>query len=89
MGCAEAATKLLSTIPVATPVIQEVFNDKIPKGFVIDTEPASGSQVKRGAGIKIIVSKGIEQIALINFVNKSVTVGQMTFPISEFVKVMA
>ena len=68
---AEAATKLLSSIPVATPVIQEVFNDKIPKGFVINTEPASGSQVKRGAGIKIIVSKGIEQIALINFVNKS------------------
>jgi serine/threonine-protein kinase len=68
---AEAATKLLSTIPVATPVVQEVFNDKIPKGFVIDTEPASGSQVKRGAGIKIILSKGIEQIALINFVNKS------------------
>ena len=67
----EAATKLLSSIPVATPIVQEVFNDKIPKGFVIDTEPASGSQVKRGAGIKIIVSKGIEQIALINFVNKS------------------
>ena len=67
----EAATKLLSSIPVATPIVQEVFNDKIPKGFVIDTEPTSGSQVKRGAGIKIIVSKGIEQIALINFVNKS------------------
>ena len=68
---AEAATKLLSTIPVATPLVQEIFNDKIPKGFVIGTEPASGSQVKRGAGIKIIVSKGIEQIGLINFVNKS------------------
>jgi serine/threonine-protein kinase len=45
----EAATKLLSSIPISTPIIQEVFNDKIPKGFVIGTEPVSGSQVKRGA----------------------------------------
>ena len=67
----EAATKMLTSIPVASPVVQEVFNDKIPKGYVIGTEPTSGSQVKRGAGIKIIVSKGIEQIALSNFVNKS------------------
>ena len=67
----EAATKMLTSIPVASPVVQEVFNDKIPKGYVIGTEPTSGSQVKRGAGIKIIVSKGIEQIALTNFVNKS------------------
>ena len=66
-----AATKLLSTIPISDPVVQEVFNDKIPKGFVIATEPAAGTQVKRGAGIKIVISKGIEQIALANFVNKS------------------
>ena len=68
---AEAATKLLSSIPISAPVLQEVFNDKIPKGYVIGTEPASGTQVKRGAGIKLIVSKGVEQITLINFSNKS------------------
>ena len=67
----EAATKLLSTIPIADPVVQEVFSDKFPKGFVIGTEPAANAQVKRGAGIKLIVSKGIEQIALLNFINKS------------------
>lgn len=68
---AEAATKLLTSIPIATPVVDEVFNDKIPKGYVIGTDPASGTQVKRGAGIRLIVSKGIEQIALVNFSNKS------------------
>lgn len=67
----EAAIKMLSTIPIAEPVVQEIFNDKFPKGFAIGTEPIAGSQVKRGAGIKLIVSKGIEQIALINFVNKT------------------
>lgn len=68
---AEAATKLLTSIPIATPVVDEVFNDKTPKGYVIGTDPASGTQVKRGAGIRLIVSKGIEQIALVNFSNKS------------------
>ena len=68
---AEAATKLLNSIPIATPVVDEVFNDKTPKGYVIGTDPASGTQVKRGAGIRLIVSKGIEQIALVNFSNKS------------------
>jgi serine/threonine-protein kinase len=67
----EAATRMLTTIPIAAPVIQEVFSDKIPKGYVISSEPPAGTQVKRGAGVKIIVSKGIEQIALISFVNKS------------------
>jgi serine/threonine-protein kinase len=67
----DAATKLLTSIPVANPIIDEVFNDKIPKGYVIGTDPASGTQVKRGAGVRLIVSKGIEQIPLVNFVNKS------------------
>jgi len=65
-----AATKLLSSIPVDAPVIEEVFNDQFPKGYVISTEPMVGTQVKRGAVIKIIVSKGIEQIPMANFINK-------------------
>ena len=67
----EAATKLLTSIPLDSPVIEEIFNDKIPKGYVVGTEPKAGSQVRRGAGIKIIVSKGIEQIPLNNFVGKT------------------
>ena len=67
----EAATKLLTSIPIDTPVIEEVFNDKIPKGYVIETDPKAGVEVKRGAGIRIIVSKGIEQIPMTNFVGKT------------------
>ena len=66
----DAATKLLTSLPLDPPVIEEVFNEKIPKGYVIGTEPKAGSQVKRGAGIKIIVSKGIEQVPLNNFIGK-------------------
>ena len=68
---ADAALKLLSSIPVDNPVTEEVFDDKIPKGYVIGSEPKAGSQVKRGAGIKILVSKGIEQIALTSYVGKT------------------
>ena len=66
-----AATKLLTSIPVSNPIIDERFNDQFPKGYVIATEPASGSSVKRGAAVRIIVSKGIEQIEMANFINKT------------------
>ncbi|MFM2128096.1 MAG: hypothetical protein RIQ86_609 [Actinomycetota bacterium] len=67
----EDAIKVLSSIPIAEPVVQQIFSEKIPKGYVISSEPVMGTKVKRGAGIKLVVSKGIEQIPLINFVNKS------------------
>ncbi len=67
----EAAIKVLSSIPIAEPVVQQIFNEKIPKGYVISSDPVMGTKVKRGAGIKLVVSKGIEQIPLENFVNKS------------------
>ena len=67
----DAATKLLSAIPVSNPIIEEKFSDQFPKGYVISTEPVSGSSVKRGSAIRIIVSKGIEQIEMANFLNKT------------------
>jgi serine/threonine-protein kinase len=66
----EAAIKVLSSIPIAEPVVQQIFSEKIPKGYVISSEPVMGTKVKRGAGIKLVVSKGIEQIPLINQVKK-------------------
>lgn len=68
-----AATKLLSSIPVQTPIIEEQFNDKFPKGYVISSAPVAGETVKRGAVIRIIVSKGVEQIPMALFVNKTKT----------------
>jgi len=47
--------------------ITEVFNSDIPKGFVISTSPASGTSVKRDTAINILVSKGIEQVALASY----------------------
>lgn len=67
----EAATKMLSAYPLDTPVIEEVFSDKFPKGYVIESKPAAGERVKRGAVVRIILSKGIEQIPMAIFINKT------------------
>lgn len=66
----DAATKMLSSLPIETPVTEEVFDEKIPKGYVIGTEPKAGAQVRRGAGVKIILSKGLEMIQMTNYETK-------------------
>jgi serine/threonine-protein kinase len=47
-----------------------VFNSEIPKGFVISADPAPGTQVRRDAAIKLLVSKGIETFTLLSYVGK-------------------
>jgi len=67
----EAAQVTITKFPLTVGTITEVFNSEIPKGFVISTSPTSGSSVKRDTQVNLIVSKGIEQVALINYVGKS------------------
>ena len=67
----EAAQVTITKFPLTVGTITEVFNSEIPKGFVISTSPSSGSSVKRDTQVNLIVSKGIEQVALDNYVGKS------------------
>jgi serine/threonine-protein kinase len=67
----EAAQVTIMKFPLTVGTITEVFNSEIPKGFVISTSPTSGSSVKRDTQVNLIVSKGIEQVALDNYVGKS------------------
>ena len=67
----EAAEVTITKFPLTVGTITEVFNSEIPKGFVISTSPTSGSSVKRDTQVNLIVSKGIEQVALDNYVGKS------------------
>ena len=66
-----AAANVLAKLPLNVAPIVEEFNETIPNGYVIDSLPASGTQVKRSASVTIRVSKGIEQIALASYVGKS------------------
>jgi serine/threonine-protein kinase len=67
----EAAQGAVTKFPLSIGTITEVFNSDIPKGFVISATPTSGTTVKRDAKVNLLVSKGIEQIALASYVGKS------------------
>jgi serine/threonine-protein kinase len=67
----EAATNLLKRLPLSIQPLVEEFSTTVPKGYVIDSNPASGEKVKRNALVVIRVSKGIEQVALTSYVGKS------------------
>ena len=67
----EAAQVAVTKLPLTIGTTTEVFNSEIPKGFVISSTPASGSSVKRDSKVNLIISKGVEQIALVSYVGKS------------------
>ena len=67
----EAAKNLISKFPIKVEPIVEEFNTEIPKGYVIDSNPAAGEKVKRNSKFIIVVSKGIEQVAIASYVGKS------------------
>lgn len=64
----EAAVNLLAKSPLKVGEITEVFNATVPKGFVISSNPAQGTKVKRDTLVDFVVSKGIETFDLASFV---------------------
>lgn len=67
----EAAQTVLKKSPLLVGQIREVFSTEIPKGFVISSSPVSGTSVKRDTTINLVVSKGVQQIALVSYLGKS------------------
>ena len=67
----EAAVNLLAKSPLKVGEITEVFNAKIPKGFVISANPAPGTRVKRDTLVDLVVSKGVETFALTSYLGKN------------------
>lgn len=67
----EAAVNLLAKSPLKVGEITEVFNAKIPKGFVISANPAPGARVKRDTIVDLVVSKGVETFALTSYLGKN------------------
>jgi serine/threonine-protein kinase len=64
----EAAVNLLAKSPLTVGEITEVFNDKVPQGFVISSNPAPGTRVKRETIVDLVVSKGVETFSLASLV---------------------
>ena len=66
----DVATQKMSALGLTIGDINEVFEMKVESGFVIGTDPKSGEKVKRNSVVNIVVSKGVEKIALISYVGK-------------------
>ena len=67
----EAAVNAIAKLPLKTGTITEVFNAQIPKGFVISAKPAPGTKVRRDVTIDLVVSKGVETLALASYIEKN------------------
>ena len=67
----EAAVDLLAKYPLKVGELKEVYNDAIPKGFVIGSSPARGENVKRDTVINLGISKGIETLDVASYVGKT------------------
>lgn len=67
----EAAIKALTSQPLKSAGIAEEFNSTIPKGLVISTIPSNGQKVKRDTPVSILVSKGVEEVALTTYIGQS------------------
>jgi eukaryotic-like serine/threonine-protein kinase len=49
----------------------ERFSDRVPPGDVLETRPAAGSYVKRGAEIEVVMSRGEHRVAVPDLGGKS------------------
>ncbi|MDO8645080.1 MAG: Stk1 family PASTA domain-containing Ser/Thr kinase [Candidatus Planktophila sp.] len=67
----KAAAASISKSPLRLGKNIEVFNNTIPKGYVIGSKPKVGSKVKRNTVVNIIVSKGVETILIPSYVGMS------------------
>lgn len=67
----QAATAAIEKYPLKVGTTSEVFSNKIPKGFVVTSEPKNGVKVKRDSIINLVVSKGVETIPLVSYLGKS------------------
>ena len=66
-----AAQKEITKNPLRVGTTTLIYSTKIPKGFVITSNPQPGIALKRDTPINLVVSKGVETIPLASYVGKS------------------
>lgn len=67
----KAAQSAITRNPLIVGTTTEVFSTKIPKGFVITSNPKPGSNLKRDSVVDLVVSKGVETIHIASYLGKS------------------
>ncbi|CAB4704048.1 MAG: Stk1 family PASTA domain-containing Ser/Thr kinase [Actinobacteria bacterium] len=67
----EEATSAINDAKLKVGRVSEKFSASQEAGLLIDGSPASGSDVRKDSTVDLIVSKGIEQVALTNYQGKT------------------
>lgn len=67
----DAATAALINAGLKVGNITQVFDMNVAANLIIDGSPAAGSPVRRNSIVDLIVSKGIEQVALTSYIGKT------------------
>ncbi len=67
----EDAQKLIEKNNLFVGEISEEFSSDFAKGLIIRTIPANGERVKRDTQVSLVVSKGVESIAIADYRGKS------------------
>jgi serine/threonine-protein kinase len=60
----EQANTTLVALGLETTISQELFNEEIPKGRVLSTDPSAGDSIDPGGVVSLTVSKGAERFAV-------------------------
>ncbi|MFJ3958552.1 Stk1 family PASTA domain-containing Ser/Thr kinase [Arthrobacter sp. NPDC090010] len=58
----EAARNALSAANLAPGAVAQGFSDSVPSGQIISQDPGTGAQLRRGAAVNLVVSKGPQPI---------------------------
>lgn len=73
-----AASELLKEAGLAPRVVAEDFHARIPKGHVVSQRPPAGTRAKIGSEVRLIVSRGTDQIIVPDVAGQTLPQAQRT-----------
>ncbi len=73
-----AASELLKEGGLVPRVVAEDFHARIPKGHVVSQRPPGGTRAKIGSEVRLIVSRGTDQISVPNVAGQTLPQAQRT-----------
>lgn len=74
----EARARLVEHGLAFRPADFERFSNEVPAGLVLETRPAAGSLVKRGAEVEVVISRGEHRISVPDLGGKSRAAARLT-----------
>ena len=80
----QEATEVLESLTLVVAKVEEVFDELIPAGKVVGTDPIGGTTVKRETPLTLFVSKGPTLVEVPNVVGMDVAIATTTLQASGF-----